>query len=87
MLAEVFRFREQPWDGQLVGAVASMASRWPAGRTPMRLGLASSALGTTTCSTLAPGDKQTVSFTLSKSDFGFYDNRGKFVVEPGRTDV
>jgi beta-glucosidase len=37
--------------------------------------------------TLAPGDKQTVSFTLDKSDFGFYDNRGKFVVEPGRIDV
>ena len=33
--------------------------------------------------TLAPGAKQTVSFTLDKSDFGFYDNRGKFVVEPG----
>ena len=37
--------------------------------------------------TLAPGDKQTVTFTLDKSDFGFYDNRGKFVVEPGRIDV
>jgi beta-glucosidase len=30
---------------------------------------------------------QTVSFSLNKSDFGFYDNRGKFVVEPGRIDV
>jgi beta-glucosidase len=37
--------------------------------------------------TLAPGDKRTVSFTLDKSDFGFYDNRGRFVVEPGRIDV
>jgi beta-glucosidase len=37
--------------------------------------------------TLAPGARQTVSFTLDKSDFGFYDNRGKFVVEPGRIDV
>jgi len=37
--------------------------------------------------TLAPGGKQTVSFTLDKSDFGFYDNRGKFVVEPGRIDL
>jgi beta-glucosidase len=37
--------------------------------------------------TLAPGEKQTVSFTLDKSDFGFYDNRGKFVVEPGSIDV
>ena len=35
--------------------------------------------------TLAPGATQTVSFTLDKSDFGFYDNRGKFVVEPGRS--
>ncbi len=37
--------------------------------------------------TLAPGAKQTVSFTLDKSDFGFYDNRGTFVVEPGSIDV
>jgi beta-glucosidase len=29
---------------------------------------------------------QTVTFTLDKSDFGFYDNRGKFVVEPGEID-
>jgi beta-glucosidase len=28
-----------------------------------------------------------VSFTLDKSDFGFYDNRGRFVVEPGQIDV
>jgi beta-glucosidase len=37
--------------------------------------------------TLAPGEKQTITFTLDKSDFGFYDNSGKFVVEPGQIDV
>jgi len=37
--------------------------------------------------TLGPGQKRTVSFTLDRSDFGFYDNRGQFVVEPGRIDV
>jgi beta-glucosidase len=37
--------------------------------------------------TLDPGQKQTVTFNLDKSDFGFYDNRGKFVVEPGTIDV
>jgi beta-glucosidase len=37
--------------------------------------------------TLAKGQKQTVSFTLDASDFGFYDNRGRFVVEAGRIDV
>jgi beta-glucosidase len=37
--------------------------------------------------TLDPGQKRTVSFTLDRSDFGFYDNSGKFVVEPGRIDV
>jgi beta-glucosidase len=37
--------------------------------------------------TLEPGAKQTVSFTLDKKDYGFYDNRGEFVVEPGRIDV
>jgi beta-glucosidase len=37
--------------------------------------------------TLAPGEKKTVTFTLDKSDFGFYDNRGRFVVEPGSIDV
>ena len=36
---------------------------------------------------LAPGAKQTVSFTLDKNDFGFYNNLGKFVVEPGSIDV
>ena len=37
--------------------------------------------------TLAPGETTTVEFTLDRNDFGFYDNRGKFVVEPGRIDV
>jgi beta-glucosidase len=37
--------------------------------------------------TLNPGETRTVTFTLDKSDFGFYDNRGKFVVEPGQIDV
>jgi beta-glucosidase len=37
--------------------------------------------------TLDPGERRTVTFTLDKSDFGFYDNRGRFVVEPGRIDV
>jgi beta-glucosidase len=37
--------------------------------------------------TLQPGQKTTVTFTLDSSDFGFYDNRGAFVVEPGRIDV
>jgi beta-glucosidase len=37
--------------------------------------------------TLAPGQTLPVSFTLDKHDFGFYDNRGKFVVEPGKIDV
>jgi beta-glucosidase len=37
--------------------------------------------------TLAAGEKKTVRFNLDKSDFGFYDNRGRFVVVPGRIDV
>ena len=37
--------------------------------------------------TLAPGQKTTINFTLDRSDFGFYDNRGRFVVEPGLIDV
>ena len=28
-----------------------------------------------------------MTFTLDRSDFGFYDNAGRFVVEPGRIDV
>ena len=30
---------------------------------------------------------QTVPFTLDKSDFGFYDNNGELVVEPGTINV
>ncbi len=37
--------------------------------------------------TLDPGEARTVTFTLGRSDFGFYDNFGKFVVEAGRIDV
>ena len=37
--------------------------------------------------TLEPGESTTVRFTLDASDFGFYDNRGKFVVEPGAIQV
>jgi beta-glucosidase len=37
--------------------------------------------------TLEKGEKRTVTFRLDASDFGFYDNRGKFVVEPGQIDV
>jgi beta-glucosidase len=37
--------------------------------------------------TLNAGETRTVSFTLDKSDFGFYDDRGRFVVEPGQIDV
>jgi beta-glucosidase len=36
---------------------------------------------------LAPGETKTVTFKIDKSDFGFYDNSGKFVVEPGRIDL
>ncbi len=37
--------------------------------------------------TLDPGESRTVSFTVDRSDFGFYDNRGHFVVEPGRIEL
>ncbi len=37
--------------------------------------------------TLRPGERRTVTFTLDRSDFGFYDNHGKFVVEPGQINV
>ena len=37
--------------------------------------------------TLAPGQSRRVTFTLDRSDFGFYDNRGRFVVEPGQLEV
>jgi len=37
--------------------------------------------------TLDPGETRTVSFTLGRKDVGFYDNAGRFVVEPGSIDV
>ncbi len=37
--------------------------------------------------TLAPGASRRVSFTVDRSDVGFYDNRGRFVVEPGRIEL
>jgi beta-glucosidase len=36
---------------------------------------------------LATGQTKTVSFRLDRSDVGFYDNSGRFVVEPGTIDV
>ncbi|MFB9834766.1 beta-glucosidase BglX [Actinoallomurus acaciae] len=37
--------------------------------------------------TLAPGQTKTLTFTLGRADVGFYDNGGRFVVEPGSIDV
>jgi beta-glucosidase len=37
--------------------------------------------------TLAPGASRTITFTLGRDDWGFYDNSGRFVVEPGQIDV
>ncbi len=37
--------------------------------------------------TLQPGESRQVTFTLDRSDFGFYDNRGRFVVEAGQIEV
>ena len=37
--------------------------------------------------TLNPGQTKTVRFTLDAKDVGFYDNTGRFVVEPGAIDV
>ena len=36
---------------------------------------------------LAPLQTRTVSFTLNKSNLGYYDNNGHFVVQPGAFDV
>jgi beta-glucosidase len=36
---------------------------------------------------LKPGQTTTVTWTLNANDVGFYDNRGRFRVEPGRIDV
>jgi beta-glucosidase len=37
--------------------------------------------------TLDPGKSKTVSFKLDRNDVGFYNNSGRFVVEPGQIDV
>jgi beta-glucosidase len=37
--------------------------------------------------TLQPGQTKTVSWTLGPGDVGYYDNRGRFVVENGRINV
>jgi beta-glucosidase len=37
--------------------------------------------------TLNAGEKRTVTWKLDASDVGFYDNGGRFVVEPGKIDV
>jgi beta-glucosidase len=37
--------------------------------------------------TLKPGEKTTVSWKLDASDVGFYDNSGKFRLEPGTIEV
>jgi beta-glucosidase len=37
--------------------------------------------------TLQPGQTRTVSWTLDRDDVGFYNNRGRFVVENGRINV
>jgi len=37
--------------------------------------------------TLTPGQTKPVSFTLNRNDVGFYNNSGRFVVEPGQIDV
>jgi beta-glucosidase len=37
--------------------------------------------------TLQPHQSRQVTFTLDRSDFGFYDNQGHFVVEPGQIEV
>jgi beta-glucosidase len=36
---------------------------------------------------LDPGQSRTVGFTIDRSDFGFYDNQGHYVVEPGRIEL
>ena len=37
--------------------------------------------------TLKPGESRAVTFTVDRSDFGFYDNAGRFVVEPGTIEL
>jgi beta-glucosidase len=37
--------------------------------------------------TLAPGKTQTVTFNLGRQNFGFYNDQGQFVVEPGQVHL
>jgi beta-glucosidase len=37
--------------------------------------------------TLKPGETKSVQFTINSSDVGFYDNSGRFVVEPGKIEL
>lgn len=37
--------------------------------------------------TLRPGESRQVRFAIDKSDFGFWDNDGKFLVEPGKIEL
>ena len=37
--------------------------------------------------TLAPGQSKTVTFTLGTQNFGFYNDQGQFVVQPGPFDL
>jgi beta-glucosidase len=37
--------------------------------------------------TVNPGQRRTVTFTLNRSDLGYYDNQARFVLEPGGFDV
>jgi beta-glucosidase len=36
---------------------------------------------------LDPGQSQTLEFQLTEKELGFYDNEGKFVVEPGKFEI
>jgi beta-glucosidase len=36
---------------------------------------------------LAPGQSTTVTFTLGPQNLGFYNDQGRFVVEPGPFDL
>ena len=37
--------------------------------------------------TLAPGESRKVGFRIGREDVGFYDNQGRFLVEPGTIDL
>jgi beta-glucosidase len=37
--------------------------------------------------TLDPGASQTITFTLTENELGFYNNEGNYVVEPGMFEV